>query len=215
VPLLSVSSELPSSYATVCGLRPKRRLHLSVEAFNVDGQTAAAHIEAFSPPSAPSVVTSLVTHPAAQESVAGFQRRAVLDWIPQHDDFIKGHAIYLGLTEVESMKLLCWVPHENSAFAVGHLELPIVHRNHTHSENSLLLADYLEGYPVHQEQELLVSTRTVGHLESPAYKFRLGEWQVLDEAVKCLTDFEATHQTYVSKPVTLSWTQTEALSVYD
>merc|ERR1711933_330807 len=102
-----------------------------------------------------------------------------------------GHAVYLGLTEVEAMKLLCWVPHNHSAYAAGHLELPITQRNHTHAEGSLLLTDFLAGFPVHQEQELLVATRTEGHLESPAYKYRLGDWQVLDEAVKCLTDFEA------------------------
>merc|ERR1712066_363456 len=104
---------------------------------------------------------------------------------------IEGHAVYLGLRLVSSMRMLCWIPHDNSSVSTGHLELPIVHKNHTYSEDMLLLKDFLHRYHVHHEQELLVATRTAGHLESPAFSARLGEWLVLDEAVKCLTSFDA------------------------
>mmetsp|Transcript_109649 Transcript_109649/g.244860 ORF Transcript_109649/g.244860 Transcript_109649/m.244860 type:complete len:462 (+) Transcript_109649:137-1522(+) len=229
VPLTSVVSEVPSSFATICGLRPKRTMTFHVEAFNGDGVAksanngvskgavgfATAHIEAVSPPSAPSVVTSLVTEPANQESAAGFRPLALVDWIPQHDDLIEGHAVYLGLREVSSMKMLCWVPHDNTSYSGGHLELPIVHKNHTFSEDVLLVRDYLQRFHVHHEQEILVATRTVGHLESPAYSFRLGEWQVLDQAVKCLTSFDAKFPAYVAHPFVQVWTQAQALSRYD
>merc|ERR1712232_1259621 len=98
-----------------------------------------------------------------------------------------GHAVYLGLRELDAMKLLCWVPHNKSysKYARGSLEMPIQHKNHTYSQDTLLLRDYMARYHVHQEQELLIATRTHGHLESPPRTFRLGEWLVVEELLKC------------------------------
>lgn len=209
-------SHVPSSYYTICGLRPGRRLRFDVEALNCDGRAAARHIEVFSPPSAPNVVTTLVTAPGAQESIAGFNPIAVIDWIPQHDERIVGHAVYQGLVEISAMKLLCYVPSDRSnEYARGHLEVPIVHMNHTYAEDSDLLDDYLSHFEVHQEQEIRVATRTSANLESPAYTFRLGEWLVRDDALKCLTSFNAVHRSYVSRPIVVSWTQMQGMALYD
>jgi len=215
IPIDMVSSALPASYATVCGLRPDRHVRFSIEVFNCDGRSVMRHLESVTPPSAPSVVTTLVTVPGAEEAIAGFRPTAVLDWIPQHDDRIEGHAIYLGLREVSAVKLLCWVPRGHAAYAAGHLDIPIRHVNHTFSEDSALLRDYAARFHVHQEQEIWVGTRVRGQLESPTYTFRLGEWLVIDEALKCLTSFEAESPSYVSRPIVLSWTQEEAMSLYD
>jgi len=227
-PLSSVTSALPESYATICHLRPKRWLRFTVEAFNTDsqprkpgsaiteiGDVSHASMEVISPPSAPSVIKTLVTQPADQESIAGFRPKAVLDWIPQHDDLIMGHAVYLGLRELDAMKLLCWVPHNHSRYAAGSLEMPIVHMNHTYTQDTLLLRDYMAHFHVHQEQELLIATRTKGHLESPPRSFRLGEWLIIETLLKCLTSFEASHPAYVSMPIHLSWTQEQEMSLYD
>lgn len=211
-----VGSDLPlARYTTLCGLRPKRDLRFSVEAFTCDGGTQVAILDVKSPPSAPTVVTQLVTSPPREASIAGFMPLAVIDWIPQHDDQIEGHAIYLGLREVSAMKLMCWVPSGSGKFSKGHVEIPIVHKNHTFSEDAVLYRDYLRRYHVHQEQEIFVATRIVGMLESPAYSVRLGDWLVVDEALKCLTSFDAARPDYVMRPVMLSWTQAEGMSLYD
>jgi len=173
------------------------------------------HVDVVLPPSAPSVITTLVTQPANQESVAGFHPKAILDWIPQPGESIAGHAIYLELVDVSAIQLLCWVPHDGSKYAKGHLEMPIKRKNHTHARDTLLLQDYLAHFHVHHEQQLLVSTRTFGRLESPTYSFRLGDWLVMEDAVKCLSSFEAKYPSYVSQPRVLAWTQQEALSLYD
>jgi len=212
--LSAVDGRLPIRYATVCGLRPKRKIRLTVEAFNCDEQVSFVYTHSVTPPSAPNVVATLVTEPAAQESAAGFRPRAVLDWIPQHSDLIVGHAVYLGLVQVAAMKLLCFVPRGDVAFAQGHLELPILHKNHTYSEHTELMEGFINRFHVHQEQEVLVSTRIVGALESPLYSFRLGEWLVMDEELKCLTSFGSTRLDYVEKTRALSWTQEQAMSVF-
>lgn len=211
---------LPQAYVTACGLRPNRHLSIKVEAFSCDRQFVSATIETITPPSAPSVVHSLVTAPGFEQSIAGFRPVAVVDWIPQHDDLVEGYAIYQSLVDISAMKLLCWVPSSGSSYAKGHLELPIVHKNHTYSENSWLLRDYGFHFHVHQEQEIMVTARVKcnhvnnsgRHLESPPYTFRLGSWLVLDEEIKCLTSFGAIHPQYVSHPIELSWTQEQALS---
>jgi len=109
------------------------------------------------------------------------------------------------------MKLMCFVPNDQ----VGHLEVPVIHKNHTFAEDALLLRYYLEKISVHQEQEIFVSTRLKGHLESPVYSFSLGDWLVVEDALKCLTSFESKRPAYVSRPIQLSLTQEEALSIYD
>lgn len=211
-----VGSDLPlARYTTVCGLRPKRRIRFSVEAFTCDGGSQATVLDVKSPPSAPAAVSKLVTNPPPQASIAGFEPLVILDWIPQHDDHIEGHAIYLGLRDVSAMKLMCWVPSGSGKYAQGHVEIPIVHKNHTFSEDAVLYRDYLRKYHVHQEQEIFLATRIAGKLESPAYSVRLGEWLVVDEALKCLTSFDADRPDYVMRPVALSWTQAEGMSLYD
>jgi len=212
VPLDSVTTSMPSSFANVCGLRPKRRVTFTVEAFNCDGKSVSRSMAATTPPEAPSVTSSLLTKPERQGSSAGFTPNVVIDWIPQHSELITGHAIYLALKDLESVKLLCWAPHEGSK---GGIVLPVKHKNHTHSKHAALLQDYLQRYHVHQEQQVLVATRTVGSLESPMSAFSLGDWLVMEESVKCLTNFAAEHPSYVSQPVTLSWTQEQSLSLYD
>merc|ERR1712093_218670 len=142
-----------------------------------------------------------VTAPGNQESAAGFRPTCFIDWIPQHDHLIEGHAIYQSLVGISAIKLLCWVPNKMSAkkshttgAVSGHVVLPIVHKNHTYAEDSLLLRDFVDGYEVHQEQEVMVTVRIKGGLESPPYKFLLGDWLVLDEELKCLTSFDARTQ---------------------
>jgi len=201
----------PSSYVTICKLRPSRKVTFLIEAFNCDHQSTSASVEMLSPTSAPTVVTRLVTSPPDQTSIAGFRPVAVIDWIPQHNELIEGHAIYLGLRQVSAMKLMCFVPNDQ----VGHLEVPVIHKNHTFAEDALLLRYYLEKISVHQEQEIFVSTRLKGHLESPVYSFSLGDWLVVEDALKCLTSFESKRPAYVSRPIQLSLTQEEALSIYD
>eukprot|EP00746_Dinoflagellata_sp_MGD_P009944 gnl/MRDRNA2_/MRDRNA2_120384_c0_seq1.p1 gnl/MRDRNA2_/MRDRNA2_120384_c0~~gnl/MRDRNA2_/MRDRNA2_120384_c0_seq1.p1 ORF type:complete len:366 (+),score=42.50 gnl/MRDRNA2_/MRDRNA2_120384_c0_seq1:134-1099(+) len=216
-------SNLPQAYVTACGLRPDRHLSIKVEAFSCDRQFASASIETVTPPSAPSVVHSMVTAPGHEQSIAGFRPVALIDWIPQHDDLIEGYAIYQSLVGVSAMKLLCWVPSSGSAYAKGHLDIPIVHKNHTYAEDSWLLSDYGNHFRVHQEQEIMVTARVLcnhdpnntRHLESPPYTFRLGSWLALDEEIKCLTSFEARHPQYVEHPIHLAWTQEQAMSIYD
>lgn len=215
-PLMKVKARLPASYATICGLRPKRRVTLKVEAFSCDGGSAAAKMEVMTPPSAPIVVATLETEPAPQQSIAGFRPTALLDWIPQHDEVVEGHAVYLGLSLLDSMKLLCYVPADpNSPYARGHLEVPIEHKNHTYTSDVKLLRDFMQQYHVHQEQELFVATRTAGNLESPPFSFKLGSWLVIEEAVKCLTSFDAARPSYVMRKIAISWTQEEGISIYD
>jgi len=218
-PLNSVAAALPSSFATICGLRPNRTINFIVEALNCDLQSSSAHFQALTPSGAPDVVLTKVTVPPAQESFAGFHPMALLDWIPVEGLQVEGHAIYLGLAGVSAAKLLCWVPHGNP----GHLELPIEHKNHTHSKHALLIRDSWNGHHVHQEQELLISTRTAvfdrgrktGYLESPTRGFRLGNWLVMEDSVKCLNAFESRFPEYASQPVVPAWTQEEAQAMYD
>jgi len=218
-PLASASSELPLSYATLCRLRPNRTLTFTLEAFNCDGQRAEGVITAVTPPTGPAMMIELLTHSRDQESKAGFKPTVIVDWVPQNDPLIEGHALYLGLADVFAVKLICWLPRS----LPGHIELPVLHKNDTHSEDALLLRDFGRHLAVHQEQELMVATRTAyfvngvkaGHLESPMTRFRLGNWLVMVEAVKCLTSFEAPHTDYVAYPVTLSWTEQQALARYD
>mmetsp|Transcript_184292 Transcript_184292/g.584417 ORF Transcript_184292/g.584417 Transcript_184292/m.584417 type:complete len:197 (+) Transcript_184292:26-616(+) len=155
-----------------------------------------------------------------QESFAGFRPLAVLSWVPEDNPLIEGHAVYLALRDLAAIRLLCWVPKGSG----GHLEVPIARKNHTYSEDTLLLRDYWNKQQVHQEEELIVATRSavvVGgvkqsyHIESPASSHRLGSWLVLTEAVKCLTSFEAKYPEYVTHPVVPAWTQEEALTMYD
>jgi len=215
-PIHSKFARYPESYMTICNLRPDRHIRFDVEAFDCDGEAVARHVTCVTPPSAPSVIVTLVVEPAAQESVAGFRPMAVVDWIPQHDDRIEGHAVYLGFVDIDAERLLCWMPHDRSnPHAKGHLEIPIQHKNHTSGEDSSLLQDYLKHYRVHQEQEIHVSTRVAGKLESPAYVFKLGDWLVMDMVLKCLTSFEDEHPAYVSSPVILSNTQEEGMTLYD
>jgi len=160
-----------------------------------------------------------ITRPMSEETIAGFHPMVVLDWVPQEDPLIEGHAVYLGLREVSAMKLLCWVPTSYP----GHLDLPIMHKNHTHTMHDLLVEDYWNHHAVHQEQELIIAARTAcvangkrtGYLESPAIVHRLGDWLVMEEAVKCLTAFDARFASYVAHPVVTSWTQEQALAIYD
>jgi hypothetical protein len=215
VPIDMVNSDYPAAYSTICGLRPKRHVSFNVDVFNCDNESGTVSVRMMTPPSSPSVVTTMVTEAGAQEAIAGFRPTCALDWIPQHDDLIEGHAVYLGLRDIATLKLLCWIPHDHSAYSAGHLDIPIKHKNHTFSEDAQLLRDYEASYHVHQEQELWVSTRTKGHLESPAFVHRLGEWLVMDDALKCLTSFESSFPSYVSFPVKLFWTQAEAMSLYD
>lgn len=216
IPLYSEFARYPESYMTLCGLRPDRHIRFDVEAFDCDGESVIRHVQSVTPPNAPSVIITLVTTPGVQESIAGFQPTVVVDWIPQHDDRIEGHAVYLGLTDISSQKMLCWVPHnESDPHARGHVEIPIVHKNSTSALDSKLLQDYAKGYHVHQEQEIRVSTRVIGKLESPAYVFRLGDWLVLDMVLKCLTSFESTRTAYVSYPVIISMTQEQGMTLYD
>jgi len=215
VPIPTDFEKFPESYMTLCGLRPDRNVRFDVEAFNCDGQSVARHISAVTPPSAPNVIVTLVTEPGPQESIAGFQPRAVIDWIPQHSELIEGHAVYLGLSDIDAQKLLCWVPHGSSSFAAGHLSIPIKHQNYTFAEDSRLLDAYINHWHVHQEQEIHVSTRIHGKLESPAFVFRLGEFLCMDEALKCLTSFKAQDAAYVSHPVVISWTQEQGMALYD
>jgi hypothetical protein len=210
--LNTVAGKMPARYATICGLRPKRRISFIIEAFTCDGESGISILHRITPPSAPSVVATIVTQPEDQQSPAGFRPRVVLDWIPQHDDLIIGHAIYLGLKQVSAMRLLCWVPLANSEWAKGHMELPILHKNHTFATDAMLVAAYLDNFRVHQEQQVLVTTRVHGGLESPAYRFPLGEWLLMDKDLKCLTSFDAELATYVRSEAALSWTQKQALS---
>jgi len=212
-PIPSKFAKYPESYMTICGLRPDRHIRFDVEAFNCDGESVIRHVTTVTPPSAPSVIVTLVTGPGPQESIAGFRPTAVVDWIPQHDDRIEGHAIYLGLVDVGAQKLLCWMP--SGKELKGHLEIPLLHKNHTSAEDSRLLQDYLQHYHVHQEEEIRVTTRVKGKLESPAYSFRLGDWLVMDMVLKCLTSFEAEHPSYVETPVIISATQEEGMTLYD
>jgi hypothetical protein len=215
-PIPNEFSQYPESYMTLCGLRPDRHIRFDVEAFDCDGESVVRHIKTVTPPSAPSVIVTLVTEPAMQESIAGFQPMAVVDWIPQHDDRIEGHAVYLGLTDISAQKLLCYLPHDPSdRHAKGHLEVPIMHKNYTSSEHKNLLMNYLKHAHVHQKQEIRVTTRVKGKLESPAFVFRLGDWLVMDMVLKCLTSFEADRATYVSYPVIVSWTQEQGMTLYD
>lgn len=215
VPIDLVNSDFPAAYSTICGLRPKRHVTFSVDVFNCDNESNTVSVRMYTPPSAPSVVTTMITHAGSQEAIAGFRPTCALDWIPQHDDFIEGHAVYLGLRDIDTMKLLCWIPSSHSDYARGHLDIPIRHKNHTFAEDALLLEDYEQQYHVHQEQELWVSTRVEGHLESPAFVHRLGNWLVMVDALKCLTSFESHFPSYVSFPVRLFWTQADAMSLYD
>lgn len=215
-PLLKVKARLPASYVTICGLRPTRRVTLSVEAFSCDGDSAAARVEIVTPPSVPIVVATLATEPEFQQSIAGFRPKALLDWIPQNGEVVEGHAVYLGLSLLDSMKLLCYVPASpETPFSAGHLEVPIEHKNHTYTSDVKLLRDFMQHFHVHQEQELFVATRTAGGLESPAFSFKLGSWLVLEEALKCLTSFESATPSYVMRKIQLSWTQEEGISIYD
>jgi len=215
-PIFNEFAKYPESYMTLCGLRPDRHIRFDVEAFDCDGESVVRHISTVTPPSAPSVIVTLVTEPGAQETIAGFQPTVVVDWIPQHDDRIEGHAVYLGLTDVSAQKLLCWVPHDPSdKHARGHLEIPVMHTNFTSAEHRVLLQNYLDHFHVHQEQEIRVSTRVKGKLESPAYVFRLGDWLVMDMVLKCLTSFESYRQAYVTYPVIVSWTQEQGMTLYD
>jgi len=216
IPLFSEFAEFPESYMTICGLRPNRHIRFDVEAFDCDGEAVARHITTVTPPNAPSVIATLVTEAGQQESPAGFQPTIVIDWIPQHDARIQGHAIYLGVTDISAQKLLCWEPHNRSdPHAHGHLEIPIIHKNFTSAEDSQLLQDHARGNRVHQEQEIRVTTRVTGKLESPSYVFRLGEWLVLDMVLKCLTSFESDRTAYVSYPVVISMTQMQGMTLYD
>jgi len=219
-PLGSVTSRLPSAYTSICGLRPNRTVRFEVEAFTCDMASAASHFQAVTPTTAPNVVMTSVTSPPNQESFAGFRPLAVLSWVPEDNPLIEGHAVYLALRDLAAIRLLCWVPKGSG----GHLEVPIARKNHTYSEDTLLLRDYWNKQQVHQEEELIVATRSavvVGgvkqsyHIESPASSHRLGSWLVLTEAVKCLTSFEAKYPEYVTHPVVPAWTQEEALTMYD
>lgn len=220
-PLRSMFSKVPSRFSTICGLRPGRKIHFIIEAFNCDsphvGENGAATriVDAFTPTSAPTVITTMVTDAGNQESIAGFRPTVVVDWIPQHFEFIAGHAVYLGLVHISAMKLLCWIPHNHSKFAAGQLELPVVHKNHTRTEDVEMYKQYKSGLHVHQEQEIIVTTRTTADLESPPFSRRLGSWLVIEEAVKCLTSFEAKYPSYAAHPVEVSWTQKQAISVFD
>jgi len=214
-PLTVLAAKLPTNYATICGLRPKHHIVITVSAFNCDNIHQSSSLAVHTPPNAPSVVASMVTTPMAQESVAGFRPRAVLDWIPQHDPRIAGHAVYLGLNHISTMKLLCWIPSYGSKFSNGHLELPIAYTQHTHTEDTRMYDDYLKRFPVHQEEELYITTRTTENLESPAFTFLLGSWLVEDYALKCLTSFDAPRPAYAAEDQPLAWTQAESLSLYD
>eukprot|EP00927_Polykrikos_kofoidii_P049789 TRINITY_DN43798_c0_g1_i1.p1 TRINITY_DN43798_c0_g1~~TRINITY_DN43798_c0_g1_i1.p1 ORF type:complete len:537 (-),score=62.35 TRINITY_DN43798_c0_g1_i1:254-1759(-) len=224
LPIQTVREGLPSLYMTLCDLRPNRRVRFRVSALTCDEEAVDEEFHVTTPPSAPSVVARLIISPESQEAIAGFQPRAVFDWIPQHDELILGHAIYLGLKHVSAMKLLCWVPHTDASatsrkknsdgLETGHLSLPVVHRNHTYAEHWSLLGAYLAHKSVHQEQEVLITTRVVGSLESPAFRHHLGEWLVLDATLKCLTSFDAERPTYVASKIPLSWTQEQALSEF-
>lgn len=220
IPLKSVRSDLPSSYAMICGLRPNRTIKFEVEAFNCDQNSSKSHFVAVTPMSAPNVVMDFVTKPPDQESIAGFRPMAVVDWIPQYNPLIEGHAVYLVLKDIYAMKLLCWVPVDQP----GQLKIPIVKKNFTHSKDTQLLRDFFWDRPVHQEQELVVATRsavlvngtkTGYHVESPGSSLALGTWLVLSQAVKCFASFESANPRYVSHPVTPAWTQEGALTMYD
>lgn len=216
-----VTSVLPASYATICGLRPNRTITFHVEAFNCDLATAMGELVAVTPPSSPNVVMGIQSKPwNDEESTAGFRPTAVLDWIPEFNPLVVGHAVYLGLKGLGAIKLLCFIP----VTARGNLEVPIERKNHTYSGDTSLLADFMQGYAVHQEQELVVSTRTAviadgvdqgTEVESPGSYHSLGSWLVVTEALKCLTSFEDRHPEYVSHRVTPAWTQEEALTMYD
>eukprot|EP00439_Symbiodinium_sp_Y106_P087179 s98_g41.t1 len=202
VPMRTATSQSSLSFATICGLWPKRRVVFTVEAFSCDGESVStnmtAKVLAMTPPGAPTFTAALVTHPASQAS----------------------HAIYLALKGVGAMKLLCWMPFHKAG--KGYLELPIVHKNHTHSRDAATLRDYDQRYHVHQEQQILVATRSVANLtrpdqlrnpgpdenlESPVSEYSMGNWLIMERYVKCLTSFSAVNPSYVSKPVELSWTE--------
>ncbi|CAK9052239.1 unnamed protein product [Durusdinium trenchii] len=209
------------SFTTICGLWPSRRVTFTVEAFTCDGRAAADVITATLPPDAPSFTASLITTPANQESSAGFWPKVLIDWIPQHDDLIQGHSLYLSLKGIGAMKLICWISRQERR---GQMSLPIQKKNHTHSRDAALLHDYLQRYHVHQEQEVLVATRSVANisrpgrnkekdefLESPVSAFSLGDWLIMEKYVKCLTSFNAQQPSYVSSAVQLSWTEEQSM----
>ncbi|CAJ1357293.1 unnamed protein product [Effrenium voratum] len=208
------------SYSTICGLWPKRRVTFTVEAFNCDGGYAFANASAVLPPAAPVFTASLITTPGSQETSAGFWPKVVIDWIPQHHPLIQGHAIYLALTGIGAMKLLCWIPLDRK-LGKGHLQLPIQQKNHTHARDAAMLHDYLERYKVHQEQQVLVATRSSANnsrgeiLESPVSAYSLKDWLIMERYVKCLTSFGAANPSYVSRPVQLSWTEEQSMMLYD
>ncbi|CAK9114318.1 Caffeine-induced protein 16 [Durusdinium trenchii] len=210
------------SFTTICGLWPSRRVTFTVEAFTCDGRAAADVITATLPPDAPSFTASLITTPANQESSAGFWPKVLIDWIPQHDDLIQGHSLYLSLKGIGAMKLICWISRQERR---GQMSLPIQKKNHTHSRDAALLHDYLQRYHVHQEQEVLVATRSVANisrpgrnkekdefLESPVSAFSLGDWLIMEKYVKCLTSFNAQQPSYVSSAVQLSWTEEQSMN---
>lgn len=227
------------SFVTICDLYPKRQITFTVEAYTCDGLSASDHLTAVLPPQAPSFTASLVTRPEAQENAAGFWPKVIIDWIPQHDPWIRGHAIYLALKDLGAMKLLCWIPRQkqrrrHAGTGEGQIALPIQKKNHTHSRDSALLHDYLQRYHVHQEQQIQVATRSVANisrpgstgstgsapvkdefLESPVSSYSLGDWLILEDQVKCLTAFAAKHGSYVAKPVQLSFTEEQAMMLYD
>eukprot|EP00913_Durusdinium_trenchii_P019758 g18574.t1 len=98
----------------------------------------------------------------------------------------------------------------------GQMSLPIQKKNHTHSRDAALLHDYLQRYHVHQEQEVLVATRSKDEfLESPVSAFSLGDWLIMEKYVKCLTSFNAQQPSYVSSAVQLSWTEEQSMRLYD
>ncbi|CAE7704210.1 unnamed protein product [Symbiodinium microadriaticum] len=228
VPMRTATSQSSLSFATICGLWPKRRVVFTVEAFSCDGESVSTNMTAMTPPGAPTFTAALVTHPASQASSAGFWPKAIIDWIPQYDELIIGHAIYLALKGVGAMKLLCWMPFHKAG--KGYLELPIAHKNHTHSRDAATLRDYDQRYHVHQEQQILVATRSVANLtrpdsgpnpgpdenlESPVSEYSMGNWLIMERYVKCLTSFSAVNPSYVSKPVELSWTEEQSMMLYD
>lgn len=227
----STAADARVSFVTVCDLFPKRQITFTVEAFTCDGLTASCNLTAVLPPAAPSFTASLVT----QGSSAGFWPKVIIDWIPQHDPLIQGHAIYLALKGLGAMKLLCWIPRQgarsrHAGTGDGQIALPIEKKNHTHSRDSALLHDYLRRYHVHQEQQLQVATRSVANisrpgvapgaiheefLESPVSSYSLGDWLIMEDYVKCLTSFAAENPSYVAQPVQLSFTEEQAMRLYD
>ncbi|CEM29595.1 unnamed protein product [Vitrella brassicaformis CCMP3155] len=160
-----------SAYHTVCGLRDGHNITFEVATYNCDGPGPLTEMTAPLPPKAPDVVRRIHVR----------DRTIYLDWVPQHSPWISGYAIYLGLSGMDAMKLLCYVPlHEG-----GSVDLPLIPLD---MKKTLVIQDRLplgwdacnDTRTIKQQQEIGVSARLIYGSESPLSRAPLNGW-IVDE----------------------------------